>query len=446
MRETRNAQSSIFDFYAQHALGDQLCALSELLDEHPLILDAVERDFRVPGTAATGACGLSVDSVLRCLLLKQVLKVSYERLSFHLADSPTYRTFARLQVEQFPSRSGLQSTLRRISPETLKQANHLFMSRLVENNTLTVDRLRIDSTVTDSNIATPYDSQLLADSIRVLSRLMFRSKGQTGVKIRFTDQRDKSKSLSYRIFHAKKREKNALYPTLLRCSMVALQQSRSAIDKVRLHAENSENAEKWIDKIEHFIALLLKVIDQTQRRVYDKEDVPASQKIVSIFEPHTDIIVKGLRDVQFGHKINLATQENGFITYCNIESGNPADATLYIPVLDACQTDYGRLPSAVVADGGYASQANVELAKVLGVKRNIFSKPVGLTLGDMGVKKKTFDALRQFRAGVEGNISELKRAFGAGKATWKGCDGFKAFVWSSVLSYNLIRMVRFSTA
>lgn len=192
--------------------------------------------------------------------------------------------------------------------------------------------------------------------------------------------------------------------------------------------------------------MLLRVIDQTQRRVYDEEDVPSSQKIVSIFEPHTDIIVKGLRDVQFGHKINLATQENGFITYCNIESGNPADATLYMPVLDACQADYGKLPSAVVADGGYASQANVESAKALGVKRNIFSKPVGLTLRDMGVKKKTFDALRKFRAGVEGNISELKRAFGAGKATWKGHDGFRAFVWSSVLSYNLIRLVRFSTA
>ena len=93
-----------------------------------------------------------------------------------------------------------------------------------------------------------------------------------------------------------------------------------------------------------------------------------------------------------------------------------------------------------------ASQANVASAKTLGVKRNIFSKPAGLTLCDMGVKKKTFDALRNFRAGIEGNISELKREFGAGKATWKGRDGFKAFVWSSVLSNNLIRMVRFSSA
>jgi IS5 family transposase len=446
MRETRNAQTSIFQFYAPHALGDQLSMLSDLLDDHPLILDCVERDFRVPTTAATGASGLSVESVFRCLLLKQILKVSYEKLSFHLSDSPTYRTFARLHEDQFPSRSGLQSTIRHICPGTLEQANQILMSRLFEDNTLSLDWLRIDSTVTDSNIAKPSDSQLLNDGVRVLSRLMSQSKDVTGVKIRFTDQRKKSKSLSYRIFHTKKAEEDALYPKLLSYATLVLKQSRSAIVKVRLNAKKSENAERWIGKVEHFRALLPIVVDQTQRRVYNDEDVPASQKIVSLFEPHTDIIVKGLRDVQFGHKINLATQQDGFITYCRIEEGNPADAVLYMPVLNASQTDYQTVPNSAVADGCYASQANVKSAKALGVKRNVFSKMVGLTLTDMGVKKKTFELLRNFRAGVEGNISEFKRAFGASKATWKGHDGFKAFVWSSVLSYNLIRVVRFSSA
>ena len=445
MRETRNAQTSIFHFYAPHALGDQLSMLSDLLDDHPLILDCVERDFRVPDTAATGASGLSVESVFRCLLLKQILKVSYEKLSFHLSDSPTYRTFSRLNEDQFPSRSGLQSTIRHISPETLEQANQILMSRLFKDNTLKLDWLRIDSTVTDSNIAKPSDSQLLNDGVRVLSRLMSQSKDKTGVKIRFTDQRKKSKSLSYRIFHAKKAIKDALYPEMLGYATLVMKQSRSAIDKVRLNAKNSENAERWINKVEHFMALLPKVIDQTQRRVYNDEDVPASQKIVSLFEPHTDIIVKGLRDVQFGHKVNLATQQDGFITYCRIEEGNPADALLYMPVLNASQTDYQAVPNSAVADGCYASQTNVNSAKALGVKRNVFSKMVGLTLTDMGVKKKTLNRLRNFRAGVEGNISEFKRAFSASKATWKGHDGFKAFVWSSVLSYNLIRVVRFSS-
>ena len=115
-------------------------------------------------------------------------------------------------------------------------------------------------------------------------------------------------------------------------------------------------------------------------------------------------------------------------------------------MLEACNENYDQCPIEVVADGGYASQLNVKSAEVCGVKRRVFNKPVGLTFQDMGVKKKTFRKLRNFRAGVEGNISELKRAFGATKAKWKGQGGFDAYVWSSVLSYNLIRMVRFSSA
>ncbi len=163
---------------------------------------------------------------------------------------------------------------------------------------------------------------------------------------------------------------------------------------------------------------------------------------MSLFEPHTDIIVKGFRDVQYGHKINLSSEKSGFITYLSIEKGNPSDTDLFMPVLNFHRSKLGHLPHSVVADGGFASQENVARGRKLGVKRVVFHKPVGLSLHAMGVKSKTFTQLRNFRAGVEGNISELKRAFGATKANWKGLDGFKAYVWSSVLSYNLMRLAR----
>ena len=145
--------------------------------------------------------------IFRCLLLKQILQVSYKRLSFRLCDSPTYRTFARLHQEKSPSRSGLQSVIRQITPETLKKCHQLLITNWVNKQWLSVESLRIDSTVTKSNIPTPRDSQLLDDGVRVLSRLMFQSKDITGVKIRFTDQRKASKSLAFRIFNAKKLEK-----------------------------------------------------------------------------------------------------------------------------------------------------------------------------------------------------------------------------------------------
>lgn len=445
MRETRNAQASIFDFYAKHELGQRFRQLSEKLDEYPRILNLVAQDFDNANVASTGACGLSVESIFRSLVLKQITGLSYQKLAFHLSDSPTYRAFVRLRPEQSPSKSALQSTVRRVQPETLQRIHQLLMSDWMDQGELSVDALRIDSTVVDSNIAPPSDSQLLDDGVRVLSRLMANSKKITGVKIRFVDQRKPSKSLAFGIFHAKKPAKDRLYPQLLQRVQISLRQVSKAIDKVRLEAIDGAQAQRWIQEAEHFRSLLLKVIDQTQRRVFNGENVPASEKIVSLFEPHTDIIVKSLRDVQYGHKINLANERHGFVTYLNIEDGNPADASLYLPVLDACQQDYRMTPHSVVADGGYASQTNVRHARELGVKRAVFNKPADLGLHDMGVKKKTFDALRDFRAGVEGNISELKRAFGLNKATWKGHAGFLAYVWSSVLSYNLVRWVRFNS-
>ena len=164
--------------------------------------------------------------------MKQILQVSFEKLSFHLSDSVTYRSFARLEADCYPSRSGLHSAIRNIKAETLEKANGLNLSHLIEDGVISVDKLRINSTVAASNIAPPSDSQLLADSIRVLSRLMSQSKELTGVKIRFTDQRKKSKSLSYRIFNAKKAEKDNLYPQLLGCASRVLKQSCKALDRV----------------------------------------------------------------------------------------------------------------------------------------------------------------------------------------------------------------------
>jgi IS5 family transposase len=340
----------------------------------------------------------------------------------------------------------LQGTVRRLNPGTVEKINNLLISQWIDQGDLDMDTLRIDSTVVKSNILDPKDSQLLDDGVRVLSRLMFQSKQRTGVKLRFCDQRKKFKSLAFRIFHAKKPEKEALYTTLLRCVPITLRQISKATDKVRFEATVAQDANQWLQQVEHYRSLLLGVVDQTQRRVFNKETEPASEKIVSLFEPHTDIIVKGKRDVEYGHKINLATQVDGFVTYLNIEDGNPSDKILYLPVIEAQQKNYQQLPDSTVADGGYASQENVEKARGAGVKRTVFNKRVGLGYHQMGVKKKTFDILKNFRAGIEGNISELKRAFGMGKAMWKGHDGFKAYVWSSVLSYNLIRMIRFSSA
>lgn len=442
MRETRIAQASIFENYSEHEHGVHLKKLSALLDEHPKVLVLIEQDLIDKSLKPVGRNGLTVETIFRSLLLKQQLRISYEQLAFHLSDSMTYRTFVRLPDHVSPKRSGLQSTIRRIKPETLEKVHQVLSTNWIEKGDISLEKIRVDSTVVKSNIASPSDSQLLNDGVRVLSRYLSKSFESTGKKIRFTDKRKASKSLAFRIFYAKNAEKEVLYPDLLKIVGVVLRQTERGLKLVSEEGHASVSTQKWIKDVEHYRALLLKIVDQTQRRVFSQESVPSSEKIVSLFEPHTDIIVKGFRDVQYGHKINLSSDKSGFITYLSIEDGNPSDKELFIPVLHAHQEKFNCLPESTACDGGYASQENVTKGRDLGVKRVVFHKRVGISLQAMGVKEKTFKRLRNFRAGVEGNISELKRAFGADKAKWKGHDGFKAFVWSSVIGYNLVRLAR----
>jgi len=442
MRETRTAQTSLFDVYTQHKFGNFLRQLSEHLDDHPELLNLLAEDFQFKELKATGRKGLSIESTFRCMLLKQITGDSYEKLAFHLSDSSSYRTFARLAGHFSPSKSSLSNSIRRIQPQTLQYVFKAINQRSFEQGILDINCLRLDSTVVKSNIAPPLDSQLLDDGIRVLSRLIAKSRDVTGVKLRLTDHRKPSKSLAARIFYSKKTEKENLYAELIPLARRVIIQSQKAIEQVEDRCTDPKLSRPWIEEVMHYRQLLERVIDQSQRRVLQGEKVPATEKIYSLFEPHTDIIIKGQRDIEYGHKINLSTDTKGLITSLLIEQGNPCDTDRFIPLLEAHQSLYQSVPETTIADGGYASHKNIECGKSLGVKRVGFHKKKGISLSEMGMKEKTLKTLRNFRAGIEGNISELKRAFGASKATWKGKDGFWAFVWSSVISYNLTRLVR----
>jgi IS5 family transposase len=442
MRESRTVQISIFDFYSQHEFGLHLKQLSELLDEYPEILRLLGQELLDEDCAEVGRKGLSVESIFRCMLLKQILGVSYKQLSFHLSDSLSYRTFARLAADDSPGKSSLQTNIRRISPQTLETIFNALSSKHVDQGDIDLSKIRIDSTVVKSNIAPPSDSQLLNDGVRVLSRLLAKSVSRTGIKIRFKDFRKASRLLSYRLFHAKKPEKEALYRELLPIAARVMEQVERATTTIRNQGASGLETQDWLAETGHFYTLMGRVIDQTRRRVMQHETVPAAEKIVSLFEEHTAIIIKGSRDIDYGHKINIASDARGLLTGVFIEDGNAADVARYLPVVRDHARRYGTVPETVVADGGYASLANLNAGKEMGIKRVVFHKKKGLTLTAMGVKNKTYRALRNFRAGIEGNISELKRAFGLDKSMWKRLDGFQAYVWASVLSYNLTRLAR----
>lgn len=220
-------------------------------------------------------------------------------------------------------------------------------------------------------------------------------------------------------------------------ALVALSGYHSAIS-----IEQASFIEGAIKELAHYLILVRQVICQAKRRVIHGESVPASEKLVLIFEEHTDIIRKDRRETYYGHKICLAGGASNLILDCMILSGNPADSTLSQTMLDRQEKIYGRPPLKIALDGGFTSKNNLVTAKKQGVKDVCFSKGRGLAEQDMCRSPYVYKALRKFRAGIESGISWLKRSLGLERCTWKGFESFKSYVWASVVTANLLTLAR----
>ena len=441
MREKHTVQRSIFEHYAEHEIGRELKAISDWLDQHLDLLDRVAADINPYNVEDTGRKGLSVESVLRCAILKQFRQLSYEDLVFCLMDSASCQTFARLSMEWFPKKSVLQACISAITDATWERINQCLLLSAQETKVERGDMLRIDSTVTDTPIHAPSDSTLLWDGVRVLVRLLQQAEklasGSTVIK--YHNHRRVAKKRMRAIVYTRGQDKKArLYRDLIAVTRKSLGYVETAsLQLVTLGLTQSLACEAWQSQWHHYRALILQVIDQTERRVFGKEKVPASDKIISVFEEHSDIIVKGARDVQYGHKINLSTGRSGLVLDVVIEAGNPADSARFLPMLDRHIKLYGKPPRQMAADGGYASIENLHKAKARKVKDVAFHKKCGLKVEDMAKSPWVYRKLRNFRAGIEAGVSCLKRAYGLGRCTWKGLPHFKAYVWSSVVAHNL---------
>ncbi len=446
MREKRTIQRSIFEQYAEHEIGRELEAMSDWLDRQPELLDWVGIDLRAHPVMATGRKGLTIDSVLRCAILKQYRQLSYDDLAFCLLDSMSCQSFARLTSGRLPKKSSLQSVISGISDVTWERINQRLLQCACHDKVEKGDMLRIDSTVTDAPIHAPSDSTLLWDSVRVLVRLLEGAAelAEGVASVNYQSHRRVAKKRMRAIKYTRGQDKKArLYRDLIEAtekSLGYLQEVTVALHAVQLHLPMDYG--DWKQQVAHFKPLIYRVIEQTERRVFHGEKVPASEKIVSIFETHTDIIVKGARNVQYGHKLNLSTGRSGLILDVVIEDGNPADADRLLPMLDRHIAQYGKAPRQMAADGGYASLANLNEAKARQVKDMAFHKKRGLTIENMVKSPWVYRKLRNFRAGIEAGISCLKRAYGLGRCTWKGLAHFKAYVWSSIVAHNLALFVR----
>jgi transposase, IS5 family len=445
MRQERTIQASIFDLFAGHEIGRELKAMSEWLDKHPALAGQVAKDLRRLGVKETGRHGLPAESVLRCALLKQYRQLSYEELAFHLEDSASFRAFARLPLSWTPKKSVLHKTISAIRAGAWEAINRTVLASARSEKIETGGVIRLDSTVTAALMHEPSDSSLLWDAVRVTTRLLKEADGLLGSRFAWRDRRRAAKKRARAIqFTRGKPQRVRLYRELIGISRATLTQLRQA--EVLLANQSGPQAVLWQAKATHYRPLIERIIGQSERRVLKGEQVPACEKLVSLFEVHADIIVKGGRDTSYGHKLNLVTGRSGLILDIVIEKGNPADSERLLPMLERHIAFFGQAPRQAAADGGYASRANLSQAKAHGVRDMAFHKKCGLSIEDMVKSRWVYRKLRNFRAGIEAGISCLKRAYGLARCTWRGLEHFKTYVWSSVVAYNLALLTRLASA
>jgi transposase, IS5 family len=445
MRQERTVQVSLFDRFAEHEIGRELKAMSQWLDAHRELLGSVADDLRRHGVKETGREGLPAESVLRCALLKQHRQLSYEELAFHLEDSASFRAFARLPLSWTPKKSVLHRTISAIRAETWEAINRILLASARQEKVETGKVVRLDSTVAAALMHEPSDSSLLWDGVRVMVRLLRAAAALVG-SLEWRNHRRAAKKRAQAIQYARGRENRVQhYRELLKLTRATLAYADEAATLVG-QALDPIAVMLWRAEFRHYRPLIERVIAQSERRVLHGEAVPANEKIVSLFEPHADIIVKGGRKVQYGHKLNLTTGRSGLILDLVIEAGNPADSERFLPMLKRHVAFYGEAPRQAAADGGFASRDNLAQAKALGVRDMAFHKKAGLRIKDMVKSNWVYRKLRNFRAGIESDISCLKRAYGLARCVWRGLDHFRAYVWSSVVAYNLAVFARLKPA
>jgi len=455
MRQARQKQLNLTPPWLPLEHASELAAIDRVLDENPAIAELVWQDLNSDRAVKNaGAEGISAEQVLRALLIKQFNGFSYRELAFHLADSASYRRFCRLSLGQRPSKTMLAACNKAIRYETLEQINRVVVGVANERKIEDGARVRVDTTVVESNIHAPLDSNLLFDCVRVLTRVMGKTREILGPAVSFPNRTRRAKRRALGILNARFKEKRKpLYRDLVLVANETIESANRVIavldrlletDSLGISARVHSLAAR--KELAHFVGLSRQVIDQTERRVFNDESVPAKEKLVSIFEEHTDIIVKDHRETFYGHKICLTSGRSSLFTDCTILEGNPADSTLADQMIDRHIDILGKAPKQVAYDGGFTSKANLDAIKAKGVMDVAFSKARTLKVTDMVRSSYVYKKLRNFRAGIEGTISFLKRVFGLDRCTWRSLPSFRSYVWSSILTFNLLVIARHELA
>lgn len=433
----------------KNPLVAELGAIDKLLDEMPGILELVHADINRSKANKGRPAGASAEQIVRSAILMQLRSLPYRQLADEISANILYRKFTRFYMRKIPHFTRLNDLIKMISPETWEQINAAVVKVSIKKKVENAKAIRLDTTVAETDISYPIDARLLNDSVRVMNRLLagLREFASVidGLDFPYHDHTRRAKKRAYQIAMGKGKNsaerRRTLYQNLLKVHRTVWGYAETAllVAKSNLAMLNCPEVTALVVELKENVRLARQVYDQAYRRVIKGEAVPAKEKLVSIFETHTDIICRGKKGsaVEFGHKIQFATGRSGLVTWYEVLEGNPGDNEGLLPAVDHHIETFGRVPKQVTADRRYYSQDNEEKARLRGVEQVALPKPGYLNEMRRHIQKTPwFKRLMRWRSGIEGCLSTLLRG-GMKRCLWKGWRSFKSFIGLNVLTYNL---------
>jgi IS5 family transposase len=434
----------------------QLAQLDRLLDDDELFA-RVRADLarRYPLTPVHGRRSTPVEVILRMLVVMRLYGWSYAQTEYFVHDSLVLRQFCRVYLEKVPDDTVLIRWANTIGPQTVQKLNDRVVQLAKSLKVTRGRKLRVDTTAVETDIHYPTDSALLGDGVRVLSRLLKRAKtvlgkaaqtlGPEAFRSRVRTVRRLSQQL-HRIARRKGTETHAALKAAYGRLIETAQRTGAQARRVReaLARRTKPPAQRLAQRIGTVLPLLIQGIQQAARRVLEGKAVPACEKVLSLFEPHTQIIPrrKAGKDVEFGRKLRLDEVEGGIITgYQVLDQGGGQDQPYLKDSLDAHHRHFGRAPDLLTADRGMASAGNEQLARQAGVKR-IALPCVGRAspVRRQQEKERWFRRGYRFRAGIEGRIHVLRRDYGLKRCRYHGERGMGRWVGWGILAHNLSKV------
>lgn len=441
-----------------------LAALDRLLDDDPLF-QAVKADLsrRRPHTRTRGRYSTPVEVILRMLVVMRLYRWSYAETEHWVRDSLTLRQFCRVYWESVPDDTVLIRWANCIGPATVAQLHERVVALAQQQQVTRGRKLRVDATVVETHIHHPCDSRLLGDGVRVLARGLRRAQkladtvpalAALGKQV-FQGHTRTCRKLAQE-FHrlARKKGKAAVaglrqaYERQLAVTRKTVRQAQRVVQALQERATAA--ATRVREQLEHYLPLVQKGIQQAERRVLHGEAVPAPEKLLSLFEPHTQIITrhKAGKQVEFGRKVWLEEVEGGIVSgYRVLEAGGGTEQPYLAATLAAHQERFGHVPDLLAGDRGVSSADNEALATAAGVKHVVLPYS-GKAPPERRQRERTawFRRGFRFRAGIEGRIHVLKRDYGLDCCRYHGAAGLERWVGWGILTHNLAQIARHEVA